>query len=420
VRQLDEHPLRDPIAEATIRQKMSMSLFGMARYDEGKRNAERALELVQGTQGAHDELVLAGKLALAFNLTMLMDAPSAERLAREAVEGCERTYGLYHVETLRALQCLWVCCYVFGYADECGQIADRRMEIVRTSPRPIDYLAFQIKAEAALTLFWQHRLDEAKSLAQEAVDEGGSSRNRTMGLAFSHLVLANILAAKGDLAASEQCMRTAVDVLTAASGETGSLEFRALLAMCVSLQPGREDEGLKMLRETIDVARAAIGTDAPRTAHLQSLLMRRLGNLGRFDEAEVQYTEYFAMIRRGHHVPIQTHAEKMHDFGRLFLKSGEPAEAERTFRDGLALAETFTRAQWKRHMWDDRLMLSGLASALQAQKKEVEAEPIYALLRARAAESHDAAQARRLASELRELGRVAEAEAIVLPAEPGR
>jgi tetratricopeptide (TPR) repeat protein len=359
------------------------------------------------------ELVLEAKLALACNLIFLMDAAAAEALVREVVAGCERVYGPHHEETLRALQCLWLWCYVFGYSDECLEISDRRMEIVRTSPRPLDYVSFQIKAESAVMLQKRrHEVAAAETLAREAVAEGLATRNRTIGVAFSHFALGNSLAARGELAAAEECLRAAVDVLAAASGETASLEFREVLGECVSMQSGREDEGLEMMRSAVDSARAQMGQDSPRAAFMLSSLARRLWNSDRLEEAEERYREYFAMLRRGNHPAIQTHAQNLHDFGRVLLQRGKSAEAERVLRDGLELAGRFSRDQWLRHDWDDRLLLSALAQSLQAQGKDSEAEPVYAQIRERAKDPRKPWEVERLAAELRQLGRAAEADAI--------
>src|SRR5690606_23048694 len=122
VRQLDAGPRIHAVAAATIRARFAASLFGVGRYADGAEQGRKALAVLRARLGENDPRTLDCKIALAFNLVFLFESHEAERLARQAAEGCERVYGAHHEETLRALQCLWLCNLYLNYQNDCVAI----------------------------------------------------------------------------------------------------------------------------------------------------------------------------------------------------------------------------------------------------------------------------------------------------------
>jgi predicted Ser/Thr protein kinase len=403
---------RDPVAEASIRQKMAAGYVGIGRYADGVREAGRALTLLHGCDGQED-LCLEAQKALAFGLNFLGDAQEAVRLAADVVLRCEQIHGDGSLETLNALCCLHLCLNYAGYVEDSRATLERVLASTRNGAPSVAYVRLLAKAELARVLIRLHRPEEGEALAREALAEGEAAGARqTHAMALAHFSFARAAAQRGRFAEAEARCRDGLALWTELAGETPALEFRVLLGAYIRRQPGREDEGLAVFRDAVAARSEQVGPDDPVTAWLIRMYAGSLAEASRLEESEARFRDYFEIVQRSAIPESHSRAWDCWCFARLLLSRGKIADAEAWLREGLQVAALFTREQWVRHWWDDRLLLVDLARLLESRGCAGEAEQFYGLVRARLGERGDPAQADLVARGLHEAGRHAEAEAV--------
>jgi hypothetical protein len=410
---LERNPglLSHPQDLASILQVMAYNYYGVARYEEGARCARRALALVEGLGRSAEALRIECKRTLAWNLAGLGD-PEAPQIAREATLECERHYGVGHLETLQSMRCQWFSNLRLGYHEDCIHLSKRMQAIVGTAGLEREPGAIFVDFLRARSLaLMEGRPSEAEPLARDAL-----ARLRALGAddgmeaSLAHHALAEILEIGGALDEAEEHCRRSIAIRDVAGGGASTLDMRYLLARVEHRRSGGE-VGDAPFRAVLDEARAELGPHAPATTRMIAGAATFLWLAGDHEAACRLFDECWEILAAGR-AALPAHAHIASQHARSLLERGARSEAEERFRRGLEIASGFDRGVWRQGLYDDRLLLSGLARLLTEDGRHAEAERQLALLTERLSEPVRPSHVRWLAADLLACGRAVEAESI--------
>ncbi|MFO0873849.1 MAG: serine/threonine-protein kinase [Phycisphaerales bacterium] len=356
VRRLDDRPLVDQEAEATIRHRIGLLYLGMNKHRQADACLRWSYAVRRLRLGDDNLQTIDSKAALAWNKVFLYDSHEAERLAAEVVEEYRRASAVPDSALLErqldAMAWLAVSRMYLGYDDEMAAISREMLALIDAHPE-LDYPSYVAQSFLALTQSFTGRgLEDAERLARAAISEAERRNAYTLMHGFTYVVLGRVLRVKGgDVAEEESNLRRGLEIWEARSGKAGTVFFWPELAECVCRQPSRREEGLAMLRDAIQAARAAHGENDPMTSNILFHAANVYASAGRPIEAEAAFRACMDSWTLGHHVPIMAHVFVLHQYGRLLRDQGRLDEAEVAWRRAIAKAAGFSPQQWRRNTW---------------------------------------------------------------------
>ncbi len=198
----------------------------------------------------------------------------------------------------------------------------------------------EARNDLAETLIRQAQYERAEALLQSAFDINRRNSDVSPAIAKNQFNLAEVYLATGDLADAETYARDSIGLLETLGSDyrLELAEAKSLLARTLQIR-GDLDSTEALLLEAIDLVESSEGTDHPLVAYyLQNLgvLQRSKGDL---DVAAATLQRAVESTRRILGDKHDLLAAILVDQGMLQLVDGEHARAERVVREALAISE---------------------------------------------------------------------------------
>ncbi len=225
----------------------------------------------------------------------------------------------------------------------------------------------------ALALLAQGRSDEAEPLVREALAIDRASSRDPIELGQSLNDLGRVLADRGDYIAAERAFREAVALRRARLGDGHPEVDNAVSNLAVALVGrGELREAARLMDGVVARKRRSMGAGHPDFAADMTRYAEMLHALGDDRRAEALYGEALAVFRRASSPSHAATARTLLGFGRLSLDRGDASSAERLLREAWTAQRMAAQAGHGRKAEVPRV----LAASLVALGRLGEAEPL--------------------------------------------
>ncbi|MHC4945243.1 MAG: tetratricopeptide repeat protein [Planctomycetota bacterium] len=293
VERVDEEFSDLPEIEASLRNTIGWTYYGLGRYNEAEEQLSCAVELSQDTLGKENEETVD----YMYNLTEVVKKqgrfPDAESLAREILEIRERLLGKEHIKTLRSLSMLASVYHLQGKYSEAEQIINDVLEKQR------------------------------RTLGEDHED-----------IIFSTNVLAGLCQATGRFSEAEGHMRKVLDARRLLHGEEhpSTMAAKKNLANTLSGQ-GKYDDAEILYREILEAEIRVLGEEHPHTLTSMYNLASVLLLAGKFEEAEAFQRDTAEARRRVLGDKHPDTLSTLRGLAQIKRRRGEYKEAESILRE---------------------------------------------------------------------------------------
>lgn len=241
-----------------VRTTLGDTYLGMGKFEEARRQHERAMETFAAVLGADHEETLTAAINLASTLTYLGRPADAEKLLRDRIPVMEEMLGAETHKTLTAKSVL-------------ATVLNDQGRFVESEP------LFQQIIEAQLRV-----------LGEEHDDTQVAMNN-----------YAYLLSDLGRFDEAEPIFRRIYDSRVQNLGELHPRTLTALGNLAVTLSDlGRYDDAENLYRHVLETSRRVLGDEHPSTHGAMSNLAVLLSNLGKLDEAAPLLQETVELIER--------------------------------------------------------------------------------------------------------------------------
>jgi serine/threonine-protein kinase len=255
---------------------LGTTLYHMARYEEAERALRRALEIARHTFGENSQSTSAALNNLGLPLMDWHGLDEAEQVYAEALRINTTEFGPNHASTLTNASNL---AYVHGRQGKL-ELAERELEDVLERERATDFKdkVFELNRLGDIRRQrgdWQ----SAIALHREALDEVRAMfAPNTRQAALSHYFLGLALAAGGEDVEAEAELRASLDAFRALMPPDGAHPFaastRLALGELLVKRNAGSSEGLRLLREAVELRAHFLGGEDARTREAQQALAK--------------------------------------------------------------------------------------------------------------------------------------------------
>lgn len=298
---IDESFGDQPMVQARLLQTVARTLRELAFYDLAVAPQRRAVDLRRAHLGVDHEDTLESLIACGLLLGMRGDWPGAERLYREALEGCRRLLGGNHVKTVDALNNLAIAIARQGRYTEAEPLYRASVASSRSTLGPEDPATLTAMNNLAASLDQgRGEFAEAEPLYREIL----TLRRRILGddhpdALVSLINLSQCVRKLERLPESESLGREAVSRCRRVHGDEHFVTLGAVHALALTLQSaGRLTEAETLRRETVAGFCSLLGDDHPNTRMMRDCMIALLAEKGavalgrgRYRDAEAAYVE---------------------------------------------------------------------------------------------------------------------------------
>lgn len=415
VASLQLEPLSDRLAEAAIRHDVGLVYFWMAMYHEAYDNLKMAYETRLAELGPSDQATLESEIGLARATVFRCDNYEAERLALQAVDGCEKTLGDANPFTLDAMDALIFAQHHLRCSQDVFATATRMLHILEQNPK-LDYPRYEPRGRLAQALsFFPGRLDEAEIAAREAIAEGEAARYPTSYFGLSYGALGRVLELRHDYTGADAQYAKSLDFYKSRSGGVISAYVQIDRARSLCRNESTLEDGLKLVDYIMSDTKSRYGADDPFTALVAWYLVEPYKVANRYEDAARLSAECIEMWKSGHHIPLPRHVMIMDDYGEFLKKLDRWNEAEKVLADALQYSTQFTEQQWQRLPMNPRASVRcNLAEVYYHQGRRNEAEECCTCVEKELAKKMDRGVATWLLDLMTEKGRASAGERVAL------
>jgi non-specific serine/threonine protein kinase/serine/threonine-protein kinase len=337
MQKIDGGQFRDrPQVEMAIRDMLSMTFFGLARFDLALPNAQRAVELARAT-GPPGEPQLADYLNKLGRIYQQLARPrEAEPLFRESLDIRRRVLQKDDPAISECVNNLAGLYVMQGKYSDAEPLFRELLERERTlHPKGEPVVALRL-GNLALTLQHQGKLADAEALFREAVEV-----NRRVleadhpQLAESLNNLSVLLRKRGQLDEAETLGREAVAICRKSLPDAHSQTAQTLSSLAMLLKDrGKLDEAEPLAREALQMYGKVLPPGHPATAIAMSNVGVVLQAREKFDEAESYFRKALETGRAAlgdKHGTTQSIAVRLADLLDSRRRADEAAALRREF-----------------------------------------------------------------------------------------
>ena len=368
-----------PLAEAQIRQALSIAYWSQGWYEQAEQHIKRAIEINRIHRGPEDPNTLWYVNNLAWAYFFHNRYRDAEPLFLEVVEGFQRVLGETDGSTLHAMHSLGALYYIQGRFPEAERLTVKAFSIMQGKEESWIVNQVDITWGLGYGRLLQGRYEEAEPLMQKALEisraEWGEKNLRTLHLrhALGELCrdlgrydeaeqyLSEALAGRHEVWGEhhpdalvtlgslgwlrysqgqyEQAEKMFTEAMAAARGVVGDLHIATTHSMhglgMVYLNQGQYDKAEPLLKEAVEITNDLLGENNWQALYIMNTLSKLYTTQGRFIEAEKQYIE---TLKAQRHILGNEHPHTLasiNDLAVLRTQQQQYEEAERLFNEAL-------------------------------------------------------------------------------------
>lgn len=280
-------------------------------------------------------------------LRNLGDLTTAERLGQDAVDLAVATWGDDHANTIFTKANHALILHKMGRSKEAIPILEAEAERVRKHPELMAGSTRHVFSNLGLALLAVDRVDDAEKVFREMqslpVPDSNKSESECLGLEM----LAAIQGYRGNYKEAIELLRKSLPLRIAALGTEHSLTLRCQSNLAFYLAEAEQvEEAEKLMRENVAVSRRRMG---PTNVEFLTSLNNHasyLERLGRLDEAEAELRECYEgrVAQLG-----EEHAHTLITLGNLASVATKRGNLEAAERDQRKVAEIRARISGPEH-----------------------------------------------------------------------
>ncbi len=298
---------------------------------------DRSGERIENDLAGQPVVEAAVRLTLGATYLNLGEAAKSEPHLRRAVDLRVEHLGPHHADTATAWGQLSRCLHIQGRTDDAIAAARAGIEAQRIALGPTHWRLGERLDDLGYALFFGGKVEEAVVPVREAI-EVGRAGPPTYVLGESLLLMADILANKGDLDGAVPLAREGLEVVRATLGQDNPQVDRARNTLAMILMQKKDYAGAEaLLLEVVENTKRVLGEKHPQLA----VALENLGNVyfraGRLDRT-AELLDEVATLRKevlGPDDPAvgRTYANR----GTVLWRAGRMEESAASYREGLAL-----------------------------------------------------------------------------------
>jgi non-specific serine/threonine protein kinase/serine/threonine-protein kinase len=362
----------EPVVEASLRETLGETYYGLARYAEAREQLTRSLALRKKELGERHKETLTTLHNLGATLLAQGEYTEAVRTLGEAMAGRRATLGVTASDTLESRSLLAFAHQLSG--DSEGALKEYRetYELQVKEGGAGSKAALDTLSSIADVLADLGQLEEAVRVSDRIIEgamklQGPDGKLTLQGRSIKASALK-------DLGRYEESERISREVYAAKKRIFGAEHTETLLTgnvLALTLEQLKKyDEGAELLEQMVAAATHAVGAEHKSTLSYRANLARMNQLRGRLDEAEKGMREVMAVRRRDQGDTAVETLTVMNNLALLLLDRKKPGEAEPIFRDVVAgVDKAVPETHWMRGQ-----ARMNLGEALKDEKKFDQAE----------------------------------------------
>ncbi|MBK8270557.1 MAG: serine/threonine protein kinase [Planctomycetes bacterium] len=326
---IDDQFKEQPEIEATVRDTVGQTYYGLGVYDQAEVQFRAALELREALLGSNATDTLDTRMNLAATLWVEGKLPEAEPLARQTYEAHVDASGAESEEAVSSGRLLSCVLNARGKFSESLPIVQHGYEFCLRQHGPEHLETLTAQNSVAFTLDGMGKDDEAEQSYRNLVEVSsrvlGAESSMTL---TAKMNLANVLRALGRPGEAEPYVRELL-----VNFKKNLPPTHARIGDCLSelggivFAKGDYAGAEKLYLEALSIYQAALGDDSWRTAGTRAYLVGVYAMLKRFDDGETQALAALNALRPswGEHRQVEMGLKKCVE--RLCSECGNTAKA---------------------------------------------------------------------------------------------
>jgi tetratricopeptide (TPR) repeat protein len=351
-----------PELEAKVRERIGMTLYGLALYNEAILQLKGALEIRRSIFGDHHGETLCSQIQLAYLLSVIQKYAESEKLARGAFEGMQDLFGREHPHTLTCATVLAECLAMQEKFEESERLFHDTLKAQERVLGPENRNTLWTRCQWAFTLIIKMEISRAFEHAKIVYDithRPDSPYTPDDYISFySAELTAHCLSGRGEYSLSVSLFRSAFEKRHRIIGDH-PFTYLSMWGLANSLEGDDTIEEREALyREAYSGFQKSLGDGYFGTIVLWTTLADFLAFQGRFDEVEDLYLERLKSCRLtlGEKNPITLHA--LNSTASMLLNRGKINQGEEKYMEWV---ELFVSTFGEQH----RVALAAMAAAAE-------------------------------------------------------
>lgn len=300
IARLEKVPPKDPVVEASVRDTIGQTYFGLGKYLSAKAQFARARELYERSVGPDHPDTLAAANNLFVTLRAIGESAEAEKLALAVLDVKRRVLGEDDPDTITSLGNYALLVQDRGDYAEAEAILRRALAAWERIGRGRDRAAIDVRVNLADCLDTAGRFAEAEAAASEAENVAREALGEEdPSVLVARSIRASVLRDVGRHAEAETILRACDAAKRRLYGpdHLDGLTTRNSLALVLS-DLERFSEAEEILRDIVARAQATLGPEHPATLTFTINLARAVQAQGRAAEAETLFRATLEIRRR--------------------------------------------------------------------------------------------------------------------------
>ena len=336
----------EPLVEAIVRETIGITYRSLGEFDKAERQLVRALEIRSETlAGNHPDLAKSHRELGALRFFQGRVREGAEELGRalEIYRADPKTGKVLLADVLNGLGAMKTS---LGDLEESEALLREGISLLKAADQSgggdLGLLATTYENLAGVMLRTA-RLDEAEALVRATLEtkrEAAGGRTNA-GVATSTHNLAFILARRGAHAEAIPLFEESIAMETELAGKRNSTRVAAPIAALGRsyLHLGRYKEAEASIREALKIQREFLDPQAPAIGRTLSTLGTCLAAQGKYEEAVAVAHDATRILRHSDNASPRTIRGALTNEASFLESAGRLAEAEKTYREALAVHE---------------------------------------------------------------------------------
>ena len=289
-----------PKVEAMIRQTIADAYFTLGLYEQAETHWRRAVELLTGLGGEHDQETLRAMDQLAMAVDYQGRARDAESMYMQVLEGLRRSVGDDDPQTLMTINNLAEAIRAQERFNEAERLHEQNLERRRRILGPNHPDTLETMNNLAAIYYLLSKPEPAESMFEET----WAGRRRVLGdnhpltlITMSNLAV--VRKSMGKLAEAEPLLRLSLDADRRIQGpeHPDTLTDMHNLGLLLIAQE-KYDEAAALMAETLSLRQRILGETHPYTLSTMQGLLDAQRGLGRTDEARGLLVGLIELSRR--------------------------------------------------------------------------------------------------------------------------
>ncbi|MHC4942264.1 MAG: protein kinase domain-containing protein [Planctomycetota bacterium] len=360
---IEEAFVGKPELEAKVRERIGMTLYGLAQYNDAIHQLESALEIRRDIFGDRHGETLCSQVQLAHLLSVIGSQGESEKLARGAYEEMQDLFGREHPHTLTCATVLAKCLAMQKKFEESDRLFRDTLESQERVLGPENRNTLWTRCQWAFTLIIKAKINRAFEHAKFVYDithRPNSPYTPDDYISFYSAELsAHCYSFWGEYSRSVPLFRSALEKRRRIIGDH-PFTFLSMWGLANSLDGDETiEEREAFYMEAYSGFQESLGDGYFGTIVLWSTLADFLAFQGRFDEVEDLYLERLNACRRTlgekHHITLKA----LNSMASMLMNRGKIDQGEEEYKEWVELnAHKFGEQH--------RLALAAMAAAAEA------------------------------------------------------